>query len=379
MTNKKVLILVTRPVWGGAQHYVFDLARHLQAHSFRVCVGFGPDKSPVLWEKLDRLGIRAVVFRLLARQINPWRDLFCIFSLRRFMRVEKFYVVHLNSSKAGVLGAIAAKLAGVPRVVFTAHGFAFNERVGFFRKFFYILAERIASWFRDKVITVSQYDRAAALRHKISRADKLVAIHNGILPNEAGFLSREEAGKKIFGHTVPKGPVIGCIADFTRNKGLEFFVAAAAEVLKSHPGAMFVVIGEGEGRVLIEDQIKRLNLSSSFALTGFISDAEIYQKAFDAYVCSSLKEGLPYAVLYSLAAGVPTVATRVGGIPEIITNAESGLLVPPADSRALATAILELLENPELAANLAAAGKEKIKKDFSMEEMLNKTLKVYAQ
>lgn len=377
MVSKKVLILITRPVWGGAQRYVFDIARYLRSLSWEVCVGFGPDEKPILSEKLKEFDIRTVVFPALGRDLNPLADLRSFFSLWRFMRDEKFDIAHLNSSKAGVLGAIAAKLAGVKRVVFTAHGFAFNERVGWLKKYFYILAETLACLFRDRVITVSEYDRAEALRHGICSPDKIVAIHNGVRPGEAKFLPRDAAREKIFGRAIPRGPVIGCVADFTSNKGLEFFVVAASEIVKRFPAAFFVIIGEGEDREKVQRQIKRLNLDKSFVLPGFIPDAGLYKKAFDIYLCSSVKEGLPYALLYSLEAGIPTVATRVGGIPEIITDRENGLLVPPADPRALAEACVKLIENPELTAKLVLAGQAKIKKAFFLDEMLRKTLEVY--
>lgn len=377
MDQKKIFILVTEASWGGAQRYVFDLATHLRKSGWAVCVGSGSNRYGELDTLLSDNGVRVVKFPELARPIRPWHDLRSILRLRRFIRSENFAVVHLNSSKAGFVGAIAAKLAGVRCVVFTAHGFVFNEPSLGLVRLFYVLAEKLASLFRDKIITVSEYDRIQALGYRVAPEKKLAVVHNGVSIERGRILSRDEARIKIFGSQTGPGPVVGCIANLRQNKGLGDFLSAAAIVAKEQPEARFVVIGEGELRADLERLSRRLGLEQRLILTGHLPEAEQYLAAFDIYACSSLKEGLSYSLLEALSAGVPVVATRVGGNPEIIRDRENGILVQPDNPRALAEGVLRLLRDLETAENYARRGRETAAKEFSLDKMLNDTISIY--
>ncbi|MDZ4385044.1 MAG: glycosyltransferase family 4 protein [Candidatus Moranbacteria bacterium] len=364
MKKAKILYIITQSDWGGAQKYVFDLANGLKGE-FEVSVAFGGKGR--LGDRLQAIGIRTHRLENLVREIHLWKDFLGFWEIYRLIRKERPDIVHTNSSKAEILGNIAARLAGVERVVFTAHGFVFNEDLGFWKKTFFIFWERLAGLFATRIICVSDFDRKSALKNKISPARKLCVIHNGIeIP--AGNLARvERAGRKI---------IIGTIANFYYNKGLEFLVQAAAELNKKFPNLEFRVAGDGGERRNIEDAIKKQRLQN-FKLLGFQEEQYDFLRQLDIFVLPSLKEGLPYALLEALSLGVPAVASKVGGIPEIISDGENGFLVEPKNSKMLAEKINLLLGDERLKAEFSRSGREKIQAEFSLGRMLARTQEAY--
>lgn len=398
--TKKILIIITQSEWGGAQRYVYDLAVGLKEKGYDVTVAAGshppyapprvPSRSrdPVrgtggeadaLFVKLKQKEIKTATFKNLVRLVNPFKDIPAVFEMFRYIKERRFDVVHLNSSKAGAIGSIAAKLAGCKKVVYTAHGFVFNEHLPSLLKMFYILAEIFASFFRDRIITVSEFDRLCALKYNIAPDEKLITIHNGV--DDGSFLSKEEARKIILAKAgVSPGnevKLVGCIANFYKNKGLEFLLHTAQEVTRKHRDVLFFVIGDGAERVELEKKIDELGLKNNFFLLGHIPEAEKYLPAFDIYVSASLKEGLSYSLLSATLAGVPIVATRAGGNPEIIQNNISGFLVELANPLALARVLENLLADASLGQKMSSAARVYVLEKFKLSEMISKTISLY--
>ncbi|MFA7208804.1 MAG: glycosyltransferase family 4 protein [Parcubacteria group bacterium] len=366
MKKAKILYIITQSSWGGAQKYVFDLANGLRGE-FEVAAAFGGEGR--LAERLRLAGIRTYGLKNLVREISPWRDFLGLWEIYRLIKKERPDIVHTNSSKAEILGNIAAWLAGVEKIVFTAHGFVFNEDLGFWKKTFFIFWEKLAGLFADRIICVSDFDRESALENKIASAGKLRVIRNGIgIPAENPARVGREDGKII----------IGTIANFYRNKGLEFLVQAAAELNGKIPNLEFWVAGDGGERRNIEKAIEKQRLPN-FQLLGFQEKQYDFLRQLDVFVLPSLKEGLPYALLEALSLGVPAVASKVGGIPEIITDGENGFLVEPKNSKMLAEKIGLLLGNERLKTEFSRLGQEKIRTEFSLERMLERTKRVYRE
>ena len=383
----KILYVVTQGELGGAQRYVFDLARNLDKSAYEVTVSAGTEK-PELPMLLQQHGIKVKTVRHLRRNIHPLEDLLAIRELYELLKEIRPDIFHLNSSKAGVLGSFAAGLLGLKRVVFTAHGFAFLEPGSWPRRQVYFWAEKLATLFRKKIICVSDYDRQAAIRAGLCPPEKLVTIHNGTDPSTPsakadsaqGIISLvpELARPPKPGEGWVEGLTIGTIANLYATKGLKYLVETAKRVVAKFPAARFVVIGEGREREKLESQISSLKLKDQFFLVGEKKDAARYLSSFDIFVLPSLKEGFPYTILEAMRAGLPIVATAVGGIPEAISSGREGLLVRPREPQALAEAILRLLRNPELAATLGRNAREKVKQ-FSLQRMLQKTEEVYRE
>ncbi|MFA5990990.1 MAG: glycosyltransferase family 4 protein [Candidatus Doudnabacteria bacterium] len=360
----KVLYIITSADGGGAQKYVLDLA-----HKFNGSIAAGV-QGKELFENADKLQIQTHPLKHLKRNINPWHDLLAIWEIYSLIRKENPDLVHLNSSKAGFLGSIAGKFAGV-KVVFTAHGFFYFERSPWLIKITYTFLERLASMCRNLIITVSEEDRKQALDHHLISPSKIKTIYNGI--PITSFLNKLEA-KKILG-LGEQILLLGNIAQLYDRKDIVTLIKAVdlfPENLKEQTNT--VVIGEGPDRQQFEQLINEKGLGHIFSLPGYKPDASNLLKAFDIFVLSSKREGFPYVILEAMSAGLPIIATDVGGVKEALGDA--GILVPPEDPAKLAEAIINLINNPDLRESLATKALER-SQNFTQEKMFEETEKVY--
>jgi glycosyltransferase involved in cell wall biosynthesis len=374
LTKPKILYIVTQPEFGGAQRYIYDLAKSLR-NEFEIVVAAGqPNETPILLRKCEKKEIKTRRLKYLCRQINPIKDVLAIFEIKKLLEEEKPDIVHLNSSKAGVLGSLASFLLCCPRksalVVYTVHGWAFLEPVGIFKKIVYFLSEWLAGQFRDATIVLSEKEKNISLKFHLSKPSNTFLIQHGIKQPE--FIERQIAREQL--GIKDDAFAIVTIANFYPTKGLRYLIEAANKI-NSHP--KFYLIGEGPERKSLEKLIEKYNLKNKINLLGIISKAQKYLKSFDLFVLPSLKEGLPYALIEAMYASLPIIATAVGGVPEMIENGKSGILVPPANSRILAEKIDELIKNRKFAENLGMRAFLAAQERFSLERMVNETKKVY--
>jgi glycosyltransferase involved in cell wall biosynthesis len=206
-------------------------------------------------------------------------------------------------------------------------------------------------------------------------ADRIVTVHDGV---NLGAIDRQPAVDAHAAFWLPHGaPIVGNVAALVGHKGQRHLIAAARIVVRSVPDARFLILGEGELRAPLERQVRELGLERHVFLPGFRTDAVGLQKSFDVFAMSSITEGLGSAMLDAMACGTPVVATRAGGIPEAIVDGQHGLLVPPHDAAALADAIVRLLKDDALRDRLAAAGRQRIVDEFSVDQMVRRTVAAY--
>ena len=371
MRRIKLLQIITQSEFGGAQKYVYYLATCLPKDRYEVAVACGT--GGLLIPKLRQAGIEVIpIPNLVGRpEIDPVRDSLAFLDLLRLIHRRRPHIVHTNSTKAGFWGRLAAKLAGVPVIIFTAHGFFLYEP--FWTKsmrFFYTLIERLGGICSDIVIAVSEADKLKMVKHKIVRPDKLVVVHNGLqvnpvdeVPTDLGLFDGDR--------------IVGTVANFYPIKGLQFFIRAAERVKDVFPGTKFVVVGDGLLRPELERLTAELGLDSCVLFLGQRDDVPQILPLFDVFVLPSVKEGLPYALLEAMAAAKPVVATAVGGVPEVVVDGQTGLLVPPRDPEALAQAIITLLRNPGRARAMGEAGRQRVLEHFTVERMVAETERVY--
>lgn len=379
---QKVLFIITQAEIGGAQKHVIDLSSELRKTGAFECKGASePNENFV--KILKENGVEFSPIKRLQRSINPLSDLFAFVEIYNLIKSRKPDIVHLHSSKAGVLGALVGKLAGTKKIVFTAHGWVFNEKLPWFKKGLYILISRLAALFQDAIICVSEYDKIAALKYRVAPERKLFVIHNGIDFEKLNFLDKTESREFFQKATSYKlqatSCLIGSIANLYKNKAIDIFVEAAKLIQDSMPrqNFTFLVIGEGKERESLESRIKNCELKNKFFLVGAVPEAWKYLKAFDVFVLPSLKEGFPYVILEAMAAGLPIVASRTGGIPEMIEDGENGLLIKPGDAKELAEAILKLSQDGDMAKKLTSEAERTVKERFGLKEMVRKTTEVY--
>ena len=304
MQRRKVLFVITKSNWGGAQRYVYDLATHLPA-DYEVVVAAGGDG--LLFKKLKGAGIRTIPVPGLERDISFIKEWRVLGELVRLFHTEHPNVVHLNSSKIGGLGALAGRIAGVQRIIYTAHGWAYHEKVSVISKTFRWLASLATILLCTRTITVSRFDQRTA-----PLGLRTTMIHNGIpLPFALG------SGEKVRSAFPPGTTITGTIGELTKNKNQRQLIEDA----RRDPALHIAIIGEGEDRPMLEACIKEYGLEGRVKLFGFLPAAEVL-KGFGCFTLPSLKEGLPYVLLEARAAGLPISASRVGGIPDILDSTD---------------------------------------------------------
>lgn len=344
----KILYIITQADGGGAQKYVLSLAKH-----FKGIIAAG-EEAEELFKEAAKHSITTYRLKHLKRNINLFSDIAALFEIRGLINAYDPDIVHLNSSKAGFLGSLATIFLKT-KVVFTAHGFIFNEPMPLWKKNFYVALEKNASDFRDFIITVSDADKKSALDVNLIDPKKIKTIHNGI--EKINFLSRDQARTEL---NLPNDKKIWVtIANDYESKGLNIF-----ESFKPVSGTMVAVIGNTPGRQSLEE-IKFL---------GPKENAAKYLKAFDGVIIPSKKEGFPFFALESLEAGLPIIASAVGGIPEALGDA--GVLIEKIDTESLAKNIEKEFLNESKAKELSQKALERAKL-FTEEKMLNETKKVY--
>lgn len=384
-SNKKtkVLYVITKSNFGGAQRYVYDLATNLPKEKFEVSVAMGGDGS--LKDKLNDAKIKTFKLDRLGRDINIFDDVAVFFSLLKLLRKERPDVVHLNSSKIGGLGALAARVARTPRIVFTAHGWAFNEARDGIQKTLIKLLSWLTVFLCHRTITVSEFDGDQG-RDMPLVGKKVKVVHNGI--SEIDFEEKDRAREILLGSKVDKLAeetlYIGAIAELHKNKGLEYAIKAIGYLTKnqSSPSSegrpfVFVVIGEGEERKNLENLVKESKIGKHVFFTGYKENASSLLKAFDVFLMPSIKEGLPYVLLEAGMAELPVITSAVGGTPEIVDDMESGILVQPKSPEEISKAIVYMLENSSKMDEFGKNLRGKITDKFSTGQMLDKTMKIY--
>ncbi|HUT22526.1 MAG TPA: glycosyltransferase family 4 protein [Candidatus Bipolaricaulota bacterium] len=372
----KILYLITQSTWGGAQRYVYDLAVGMNKE-FEVAVACGGDGG--LIKELARKKIKVIPLKYLKRDILFLSDIRSYFEIKKLIKEERPDILHVNSSKAGFLGGLAARSFPKTKVVYTVHGSVFTAAFNIFYRWLFKIIEKTTSKHKDSIILVSNHDRSLWLENKICESEKLFVIHNGIdvaleelfLPKERALAALLPAEKEI------NLKIIGCIANFYAEKNLLSFLSVFKEVSKEVSKCRLILIGDGPLRREIKKYVRENDLSEKVILPGFIKNAWLYLKAFDLFVLPSKKEGFPYTILEALLAKVPVVASRVGGIPEIIGDESTGLLFDSADSRQLAEKMLILLKDEVFVAQLVGNGIKKVKESFNLTGFLDQTKKIY--
>lgn len=299
------MFVITKSNWGGAQRYVYDLSTALPRDEFEAHVAFG--QSGRLAEELREVGIITHTISALQRDISLIADIKSFFELWQIFRKEKPDVVHLNSSKAGGLGALAARLAGIRRIIFTAHGWPFAEKRNVVWRFFALFGSWTTAFLSHVVIVVSKNDLRVG-RSILFCGYKMRMVYNGIDTH-----MKFGSGEKIR-NAFPHGArITGTVGEMTRNKNQIALIKQA----RVDTDMFVAIVGEGEERERLEAKIKEYGLKNRVKLFGFIPANEVL-RGFDEFALPSLKEGLPYVLIEARVAGLPIVANRVGGVGEIL-------------------------------------------------------------
>lgn len=372
--KERILYIITHGSRGGAQRNVLSLARGMKTAGFEVRVAFG--QGGWLGDELGRQAIPTAALPGLERSFNPFTLLRYVIALRQELKTHPADVVHFHSSNA-MAGVFA--LAGLkqrPKAVATVHGWSYLSpgwSKSLFLKRVYAMGMRQFLRRMDKVVFVCAHDEGLGKNHRMVKEGCGTVIMNGLAP--FAMLPREEARAFLRGRHGAEREIIGTIARYEYAKGLDMVIEAAA-LLRGNR-FLYCLVGEGQDEQDLKNHIERYNLEPVVRLVKPEGDPSALLSGFDLFVLPSRYEGLPYALLEACAAGLPIVATRVGGVPEVIRHNESGKLVPSGDPRALAREIQDLLENPGEARALGLSAQRIAGSVFSEERMVRETASLY--
>lgn len=376
----RVVQVITRLELGGAQQLCLDLCRRLDRRRFEVVLVTGAG-GELLREARALADCRLEVVGPLVREVSPLRDAAALVALVRRLRRERAtargaVLVHTHSSKAGILGRAAAKLAGVAMVVHTIHGYGFHDGQPAPVRRLYQGLERLASRLSHALVAVAEENRRTGVRLGLFEAGRCEVIPGGIdvsayrRPADARGRARAALGLPA------EAPVVGMVACLKPQKAPEDFVAVAARVGAAVPEARFFIAGDGERRGAVEAAARRAGLDGRLALLGWRRDVPDLMAATDVLVLTSRWEGLPLVLPQAMAAGRPVVATSVNGAPEAVREGVTGHLVPPGDVAALAGRVIDLLrDEPRRQAMGAAAARSA--PEFDIEPMVRRYEALY--
>jgi glycosyltransferase involved in cell wall biosynthesis len=379
MTEKavKVAHLVTRLDMGGAQQNTLHTIRHLNRASFEPILMCGPGGFLDDEVKNDP-AIRTVFVDSLLRDISLFYDLLALCELTKILLAERPAVLHTHSSKAGILGRLAATLADVPIVVHTYHGFGFHDRQPAFVKSLYVFLERLCARLTDALVFVSQSNIQYAAAHGLVRPQDAILIRSGV--NLSGLPARVDAAQLKMSAGVGRHKfLVVSIGNLKPQKNAGDFILMAAAVAAEVPEARFVFLGDGPQRRTLEARAFALGLEGKVLFLGWRRDAVQWLAAADVFVMTSLWEGLPRALVEAMKSGLPPACYAVDGALDLIVDGVNGHLVVPGDHRALAERVTALLKNEPARHKLGAAAAAAIGPEFDIDGMVRSQEALYAR
>ncbi len=376
----KVCHLITRLIVGGAQRLALETAAFLTARGWDVQLWTGPQTGPEgsLHDEARRRGVRVVVVPNLVREISPWRDLRAYADLTKRLRAERFDLVHTHSSKAGIVGRLAAARARVPVRVHSIHGWAMTPATPPVQRTLYALLERFAAQRTHRLVAVSAAVRDAGLAARIGRPDLYRVIHGGIQPPPAASPETRAAARRELG--IPAQAVVaGTLGRLDDAKDPLGALQAALPLFGEMPDLRLVFVGDGHLRAALETAVARAGLAPRVQLAGLRDRPHTLLPAFDVFFLSSRWEGFPLAVLEAQAHGLPVVAYDVAGLGEAVVDGEGGRLTAPGDRDSWRQALRLLLADAALRQRMGHAGRKRVEERFTMDRMLRETVDLYDQ
>lgn len=370
MATFKVLHVI-RPAAGGMKNHLLTLIAKANRDLFELTVACPPGD---IARDVASLGIDVIPIPLRG-ELSPGTDITSIRILASALKERNITILHAHSSKAGLVGRLAAALAGTPVIIMTAHNSIFYEDWPNWKKNTFAMAERLLAGRTDLILTVSNALRDELLAREGLKSNKVVTVYNGIEPEHFTIKGERLAILKSLG-LPPLGKVVGTIARLAPQKGIKYFLQAAA-ILAKRCQANFLVVGDGPLRKELEEEAAALGLQRRVVFTGERRDIPNILPVFDVFVLPSLTEGFPLTILEAMAAARPTVATSVGGIPEAIINNYTGILVPPRDPVELARSITILLKDYDKARRYGEAAHKELMQRFTTDKMVQQTELLY--
>ena len=357
----KIAYIITRADhYGGAQIHVRDLSKWMRSHGHDVTV-IGGWKG-ILSDEIERNGVRFSQASALNRSIHPIKDIKAFFQVRKILKDIQPDIVSCHSSKAGMIGRLAAWTLGM-KCIFTAHGWAFTIGVTPIKRYLFRWIEWFCAFFGNHIITVSRYDKVLALKYRVARAKDMTVIHNG-KPDRP--MPNNEVSREI--------PQLCMVARFSDQKDHTTLLNALGGL--AHKQWHLNLVGDGEDTDYRALAIA-LGIQDKVTFHGQRHDVPDFLDTQDAYLLISHWEGFPRSIVEAMRSGLPVITSRTAGSPEAVLNFQTGYVVPERNPKALERAINLLISDPLRRVTMGERGRKRYETYFTFDQMAYKTLNVY--
>lgn len=375
----KIVRIIARLNVGGPAIHVLLLSARLRARGYETILVKGTE-APTEGDMLDfarDLDVRPVVLPQLGREIRWWDDVVAFWKLLALIRRERPDIVHTHTAKAGLLGRLAAWLAGVPLIVHTFHGHVFHGYFSPARTRLFVALERWLARRTHRLVAVSARVRDEVLARGIGRPERFHVVPVGLDLQRFAECDPLRGELRAELRLPPRARVVGIVARLVPIKRHEVFLTAAAAVAGRMPACRFLVVGDGERRQALEGMARALGIADRVLFLGWRRDLERIYAELDVAVLTSANEGSPVSLIEAMASGVPVVGPRVGGIPDVIDDGVTGLIVPPGDAGPVAEAISRLLDDAELRRKMGAAARERALRLYGADRLVGDIAALY--
>jgi glycosyltransferase involved in cell wall biosynthesis len=345
----RIVRIIARLNIGGPAIHVTLLTERLREHGYETTLlcGMVSAHEGDMQYFAQAHGVEPVMIPELGRELHPLRDLVTLYKVYRLLRTLKPDIVHTHTAKAGFIGRIAAWFASVPVIVHTFHGHVFESYFSRLTTDVFILLERVTGWMSDSIITLTEsLRRDLSEKYRVARKARITVLPLGLDLKPFAEMPRRKGDFRRGLGIADDVPLMGVVGRLVPIKNHALFLQAAKRVLQRYPNARFAIIGDGELRAELEQQVAALGLGEHVLFVGWLRDLAAVYSDLDVLVMSSLNEGTPVSVIEALTSACPIVSTDVGGTADLLDQGSLGTLVPSGDAEKLAEAIVAMLAAP---------------------------------
>lgn len=372
--NKVKILHITQSVIGGTLVYLklfFSFINREKYDIELICPSYGPMKN-----EIEALGIKVHTIEMV-REISLFNDIEAFRELNRYIKTSKPDIIHIHSSKAGVIGRGAAYLNNIP-CIYNPHGWSFSMDICEGKKKVYSFIERICAYMTRKIVLISDFEKNLALQYKIAPIEKMEVIYNGIDIDK--FVETRCINNYSNLHGIPEDSyIVGMVGRITLAKNYKLFIEIANKLVDEIANCFFIIVGDGELREEITDLIMQKGLAEKILITGWTDEVDKYISIFDVALLTSSWEGFGLVLLEYMARGKPIVASNVGGIPSAVENGFNGILAECNNVDSFIKAILKLKNNSELRDRFVENGYIILNNKFNIKNVVSEHEKIYQE